>query len=110
MSYKSHQTPLEHKRLLQIAREYRQQGYDVTLYPEATDLPAELASCPFDLIAQNGSQHVAVEVRSREHLTLNGPEDLRRMSDLVNQVPNWELELVVTNPRNKASVPGQKAS
>jgi hypothetical protein len=110
MSYKNHQTPLEHRRLLQVAREYRQQGYDVTLYPSEEDLPSELASCPFDLVARNGEKHVAVEVRSREHLTLNGPEDLRRMSDLIGQMPDWELELVVTNPRDRAKHPEPKAS
>jgi hypothetical protein len=86
-----------------LAREYRQQGYQVTVYPAPEDLPSTLAKCPFDLIAQREGNVVAVEVRTRETLTLNGSQDLRRMAELVQQVPGWDLELVVTNPRLKAS-------
>jgi hypothetical protein len=44
-----------------------------------------------------------VEVRSRDNLTLNGNKDLQRITEMVRQVPGWELELVVTNPRKRAS-------
>jgi hypothetical protein len=90
---------IEHRRLLKLAREYRQQGYVVTMNPSPTDLPVSLAQCPLDLIAQRGGKTVAVEVRSRDTLTLNGEHDLRRISAMVNQLPDWEFELVVTNPR-----------
>ncbi|MCS6815119.1 MAG: hypothetical protein NZ772_16315, partial [Cyanobacteria bacterium] len=56
-----------------------------------------------DLIAVNGSKAVAVEVRTRDNLTLNGSKDLQRMVERVRQVPGWELELVVTNPRHRRS-------
>jgi hypothetical protein len=103
MSYQQHQIAIEHQRLLRLAREYRQQGYQVTLHPKAEDLPPALAGCPFDLIAKGKGKVIAAEVRTRENLTLNGSEDLRRMTDLVKQVPGWEFELVITNPRRRAS-------
>ncbi|MBW4659317.1 MAG: hypothetical protein KME15_11630 [Drouetiella hepatica Uher 2000/2452] len=95
--------PLEHQRLLRIAREYRQQGYAVTLYPSSEELPAALANCALDLIATSAAKTVVVEVRTRENLTLNGAEDLRTLTKQVQQVPGWEFELVVTNPRKQAS-------
>jgi hypothetical protein len=94
-----HRTELEHQRLLRVAREYRQKGYAVTLHPSPVELPSTLSEFPFDLIAKGEGKTVAVEVRSRETLTLNGPKDLRSMTEKVYQVPGWEFELVVTNPR-----------
>jgi REase_AHJR-like len=93
---------LEHQRLLKLAREYRQDGYAVTLYPSKKDLPTVLAGCEIDLIAEGKDKTIAVEVRTRENLTLNGSEDLRTITNLVHQIPGWEFELVVTNPRKRA--------
>ncbi len=105
MSYRKHQSPLEHRRVLRLAREYRNEGYDVTVYPEAQDLPDSLAKCPLDLLVRGKDQVIAVEVRTRANLTLNGFEDLRRMAETIRQIPGWMFELVVTNPRqsHKAS-------
>jgi Holliday junction resolvase len=93
-------SPQERRRLQKVAREYRQRGYEVTVNPAATDLPAALADCSLDLIAERNGKTIAVEVRSRDTLALNGENDLRRISKLIHQLPNWELELVVTNPRH----------
>jgi REase_AHJR-like len=95
-------TPLEHQRLLKAAREYRQRGYMVLLQPAPTDLPQGMEECHFDLIAQRGNKTLAVAVRTKERLTLNGPDDLRRMTKILSNFPGWELELIVTNPRPKA--------
>ncbi|MDX2213155.1 MAG: hypothetical protein SFY66_07685 [Oculatellaceae cyanobacterium bins.114] len=92
---------LEHRRLLRLAREYRQRGYDVILHPLPEQLPPSLASCSLDLVARNGSKVVAAEVRTKENLTLNGSEDLRRISESVQKLPGWEFELVITNPRRR---------
>ncbi|MBW4581259.1 MAG: hypothetical protein KME42_16950 [Tildeniella nuda ZEHNDER 1965/U140] len=103
MRHLADQNQLERRRLLQLAREYRQQGYTVTLYPSSEELPPALADCALDLIAKSASKTVVVEVRTRENLTLNGSEDLRTLTKRVQQVPGWEFELVVTNPRKHAS-------
>lgn len=100
MSYRNHQSTLEHRRVLRLAREYRREGYEVTVYPEAAELPEALAKCPLDLVARGQETVIAVEVRTRESLTLNGMEDLRRMTDAIKQIPGWVFELVVTNPRH----------
>jgi hypothetical protein len=90
---------VEYRRLLRAARDYRKQGYNVILHPDARDLPEPLSGCPLDMIAEGKDDVIAVEVRSRPSLTLNGSEDLRRMTELVNQIPGWKFELIVTNPR-----------
>lgn len=94
---------LEHRRALKLAREYTEKGYSVILHPTEDDLPPALAKVPIDLIARGQDKTIAIEVRTKENLTLNGSEDLRRMTDLVQQQPGWEFELVVTNPRRRAS-------
>ena len=99
MSYRQHQSPLVHRRTLSLAREYRSEGYDVTVYPKSGDLPEALAKCPLALIARNEERVVAIEVRTRESLTLNGRNDLRRIAETIKQIPDWIFELVVTNPR-----------
>ncbi|HEY9887611.1 MAG TPA: hypothetical protein V6D02_04370 [Candidatus Obscuribacterales bacterium] len=103
MSHRHHQSRLEHRRVLSLAREYRKEGYDVTVYPEAAQLPEGLQKCPLDLIAKGSDRVIAVEVRTRESLTLNGFEDLRRMAENIKAIPGWMFELVVTNPRKSSS-------
>ncbi|MBF2074261.1 MAG: hypothetical protein IGS50_10950 [Synechococcales cyanobacterium C42_A2020_086] len=93
---------LEHRRLLKLAREYRSQGYDVTLHPTPDELPTPLADCSVDLVASSEEKTIAAEVRTKENLKLNGTEDIRRIAESVQQVPGWEFELVITNSRKKA--------
>ena len=104
MSYHKHQPLLEHRRVLTLAREYRSEGYDVTVYPDAKELPEPLSKCPVDLVARGEDSVIAVEVRTRESLTLKGLEDLRRIAETVKHIPGWVFELVVTNPRKPRNV------
>lgn len=93
--------PLEHQRVLKLAREYRREGYHVTLYPEPAELPSSLSDCSLDLVATKDQQAIAAKVRTRKTLTHNGSEDLRRISESIRNMPGWEFELVVTNTRKK---------
>ncbi|NER82921.1 MAG: hypothetical protein F6K42_25870 [Leptolyngbya sp. SIO1D8] len=99
MSYRKNQSLLEHRRVLTLAREYRSEGYDVTVYPDARELPGPLSKCSLDIVARGEDRVIAVEVRTREGLTLKGLQDLRRMAETIKHVPGWVFELVVTNPR-----------
>jgi REase_AHJR-like len=103
MSNLAEQNHFEHQRLLRLAREYRQNGYQVTLYPSSESLPPALAKCSIGLIASGEEKTIAVEVRTRKSLTLNGSEDLRTIANQVHKLSGWEFELVVTNPRKQAS-------
>ena len=99
MKGRSFETPLEHRRLLRLAREYRREGYDVVLYPTDKDLPQVLKECSIGLIAKSEEEVVVADVRSRPNLTLNGSADLRRLAEKVETLPGWQFNLVVTNPR-----------
>lgn len=104
MKGRSFETPLEHRRLLRLAREYRHAGYEVFLYPTDEALPEALKGCSIGLIAKGNNEVVVADVRSRPHLTLNGSADLRRLAEKVETLPGWQFNLVVTNPRKpKAS-------
>lgn len=98
-------TNLVHSRLTRLAREYRKRGYQVILHPASEDLPQELSDFSFDLIAtrKGSDQVIAAVVRTRQTLALSGPHDLRRMTEQVERRPNWDLELIITNPRRGVS-------
>ncbi|NJL10334.1 MAG: hypothetical protein HC908_09670 [Calothrix sp. SM1_7_51] len=99
MNYQEAHKILERRRLLKLAHEYRQKGYSVDIYPTSGKLPPTLANLSLDLIAVKGSEVIAAKVRTRETLSLNGSEDLRRISESVEKLPGWVFELVVTNSR-----------
>ena len=89
----------EHQRLLEIAREYRRQGYNVTLAPTREQLPDFLVPFPVDMIAHHPQENVVVEVRSQESLA-QAPE-LDAIAQAVQRNDHWRFELVVTNPRER---------
>ena len=115
MNRQSSKTPLEHQRLLRLAREYSKAGYRVSLYPKAEALPEVLQDCLIALLAQGDHETVVADVRSRSNLTLNGAADLRRLVAKVEALPGWQFDLVVTNPRfesdgDRPDVAGRQAS
>lgn len=88
---------LEWQRLLKVAHEYRQKGYQVVVAPSKSDLPEFLADYqPPDLIAQNQEEIVVIEVKSRT--TLSQSRDLPAKALAIQERPGWRFELVVTNP------------
>ncbi|HEY9889454.1 MAG TPA: hypothetical protein V6D02_13705 [Candidatus Obscuribacterales bacterium] len=103
MKRRPFETPLEHRRLLRLAREYDRAGYEVVLYPQDEMLPAVLQGCSLGLIAKADHETVVADVRSRPNLTLNGSADLRRLVAKVDSLPGWRFNLVVTNPRHHAA-------
>lgn len=100
MKSRPFETPLEHRRLLRLAREYDRAGYEVLLYPDNESLPASLHGCAIGLLAKGQDETIVADVRSRPNLTLNGSADLRRLAEKVNAIPGWQFNLVVSNPRH----------
>jgi hypothetical protein len=93
-------TEREHQRLREVAREYRQRGYEVLIEPQADQLPDFLAPFRIDLWARNGEENVVIEIRTQESLTA-APE-LDAIARVLHDRPAWRFELVVTNPRERS--------
>lgn len=96
---RSVKTPLEHRRLVRLAREYDRAGYEVLIYPDDESLPESLQGCLIGLMAKGQEETIVADVRSRPNLMLNGSADLRRLAEKVEALPGWQFNLVVTNPR-----------
>jgi len=94
----------ERRRVLAAAREYRDRGYEVKIGPSSSELPAFLADFQVDLLAENGDDHVVVEVKTRESLARSSY--LPGLAEVLKDKPGWRLDLVVMKPRAR-DVTGQ---
>ena len=89
---------IERERLLKLAGEYRDQGYEVSFHPTLEDLPDFLKSYRPDMIVRRGDEAVVIEVKSRSSLNASSTQYLRNLAQAVEQHPGWRFELVMTNP------------
>lgn len=85
------------QRVAELAQEYRQKGYQVTVDPQPEDLPDFLTAFPIDVIANNDTENVIIEVRTRASLTKSPA--LTTIAEAVAGKVGWRFELVVTNPK-----------
>ena len=88
---------IEEKRqhVAEVAREYRQQGYEVTINPDHSRLPDFLAPFSVDLIAQNDAENVVVEVRSRA--SFGEAPSLAAIAQALADKKDWRFDLVAIN-------------
>ena len=93
---------LERRRMTTVAHEYEQRGYRVIQNPTEQELPAFLSGFRPDIVAFSPEGNVVIEVKSRP--TLLSSNDLVNLSSVVESVPGWRIDLVVTNPRKKPVV------
>lgn len=100
---------LERERLLQLAEEYRNKGYEVSFHPNPEDLPDFLRGYRPDLIARQGNESVIVEVKSRSSLN-SSTQYLRNLAQVVERHPGWRFELVMTNPEDATYSPKAESS
>ena len=59
---------LERERLLKLAEEYREKGYEVFFHPNLENLPDFLNHYRPDMIVRRGEENVVIEVKSRSSL------------------------------------------
>jgi hypothetical protein len=83
------------RRVEQLAADYRQRGFVVTIEPSADKLPEFLRPFRPDLIAKGPDESVVVEVKSRNTLDLG--DRWSRLTDTIRQHPDWRLELIGVN-------------
>jgi REase_AHJR-like len=86
------------QRVEELAREYREKGYQVTVQPEADELPEPLARFRPDLLARKADELYVVEVKARE--SLPDPK-LQELANVVREQPGWRFELVLLKPESE---------
>lgn len=89
---------IERDRVKRLAREYQRKGYLVLVDPDASSLPPFFAGYRPDLVVSKGSEHVAIEVKSRP--TLRADKELQSIAEKIEQHAGWRLELVVVATRD----------
>ena len=100
---------LERDRLLQLAEEYRNKGYEISFHPNPEDLPDFLKNYRPDMIVRRGDEAVIIEVKSRRSLN-SSRQYLQNLAQSVEQHPGWRFELVMTNPEDAAYSPKAESS
>jgi Holliday junction resolvase len=80
---------LERERLLELAKEYRQKGYEVLLSPKPEELPDFLRGYRPDMIVRRGEEKVVIEVKSRPSIA--SAQYLRGLAQAVEEHPVGEL-------------------
>lgn len=84
--------------IAEVAQEYQQQGYVVTVAPDSNQLPDFLSAFSIDLLARSADETVVVEVRTRASLT-KAPA-LNAIATALEGRKQWRFDLVVINPDN----------
>ena len=92
------------RRVQELAQEYQDRGYQVTVGPEPGQLPEPLARFRPDLVARKSDDAVVVEVKPRG--SLSDPE-LQKLAKIVREQPGWRFELVLLKP--EPGLPGTTA-
>lgn len=101
---------LERERLLQLAEEYRDKGYEISFHPNPEDLPDFLRNYRPDMIVRRGDEAVIIEVKSRRSLNSSSRQYLQNLAQSMEQHPGWRFELVMTNPEDAAYSPEAESS
>jgi len=91
---------IERERLLKLAEEYRDKGYEISFHPNPEDLPNFLKNYRPDMIVRRGDEAVVIEVKSRSSLNSSSSQYLRNLARVIEQHPGWRFELVMTNPED----------
>lgn len=86
---------LERERLLELAEEYRQKGYEVLLPPKPEELPDFLRGYRPDMIVRRGEEAIVIEVKSRTSIA--SAQYLQGLAQAAEEHPGWRVELVMTN-------------
>lgn len=93
---------IERERLLKLAQEYQEKGYEVSLHPNFDELPEFLRAYRYrpDMIVRRGEESVIIEVKSRSSLNISS-EQLRTYAKAIEKMPGWRLEFVMINPEEE---------
>jgi HEPN domain-containing protein len=82
--------------LERVANDYRRRGYTVMVEPRGHDLPEFLRDATPDLIAQNSSEHIVIEVKRSPHDV--DREQLNLLSQRIASQPAWRFVVMADGP------------
>ena len=101
---------LERRRTKSVVKEYKANGYVVTVEPRGDELPEFLHGATPDIVARRGDDNVVIEVKTST--TVSGSSEVIQLARLVEDKPGWRFELVITNPQGRrlTQEPGQELS
>ncbi|MGK7895585.1 MAG: hypothetical protein AB4372_18715 [Xenococcus sp. (in: cyanobacteria)] len=91
---------LERERLIKLAEEYRDKGYEILIHPNPEDLPDFLRNYRPDMIARREDEKVIIEVKSRSSLNSASTQYLPNLAQVIEKHPGWRFELVMANPED----------
>jgi hypothetical protein len=82
----------EKQTLERIAKQYRKEGYEVSLSPSSADLPEPLRDFQIDLLARKGEETVVVEIKMAR--TEKPSPEIERLAEAVSRIPNYRFDFV----------------
>ncbi len=92
---------MNEKELLEtVAEQYHKEGYTILLHPSRSQLPDFLKDEGVDMLAEKGSEHIAIQVKSREQLY-----DIKPLKDKMATHSGWRYEIVVFPQELSEQVP-----
>lgn len=91
----------EQDKIKELAKEYKDKGYEVFVEPSSSELPPFLRNYSFhpDLIVRSPKENLVIEVKSSE--SISSAKNLENLSLLISNQKNWDFMLVLTNPKQK---------
>jgi uncharacterized protein YutE (UPF0331/DUF86 family) len=93
----------EQQRTLQLAREYRSKGYEVTISPTSEQLPDFLSGYHPTLLVKKGNKAVIVEVKTRTSLSKNS--QVKDLARLLHDRPGWRFDLALVSEEERIDTP-----
>lgn len=85
------------QRLEQIARHYRDQGYQVTLHPGPKDLPPFAKDFQVEILASRPDGNVLASVKGSA-LEIENDSNLSRYAEVIEGQPGWRYDLYALGP------------
>lgn len=87
------------RKIRELARDYTAKGYQVVVEPGELDTPVFLARLGYhpDLIATRDDERLIIEVTTSPEISRR--KVLNRVAEVVDEKPDWELVLVLSNPK-----------
>jgi len=88
----------EHRKVLQLAREYTRKGYEVSC-----EVPLGKNKLRADLVARKGNETIVIEVKTSDSLRAEKGEISQLAKYVATSIPGARFDLVLTNPRDKVA-------